>query len=93
MVSSEAKPGNEITREPIGLTIKPGDEREVVGCMFMIVQAPQITQATVIAIIISATIVVVALLALIGYFASRTPENQEGGRSTSETSLSWPWGS
>ena len=47
--------------------------------MFMIVQAPQITQATVIAIIVSATIVVVALLALIGYFASRTPEKQEGG--------------
>jgi hypothetical protein len=47
--------------------------------MFMIVQAPQITQATVIAIIVSATIVVVALLALIGYFASKTPEDQEGG--------------
>lgn len=43
--------------------------------MFMIVQAPQITQATVIAIIVSATIVVVALLALIGYFASKTPED------------------
>jgi len=53
-------------------------EREV-GCMFMIVQAPQIAQATVIAIIVSATIVVVALLALIGYFASKTPEDQEGG--------------
>lgn len=47
--------------------------------MFMIVQAPQIAQATVIAIIVSATIVVVALLALIGYFASKTPEDQEGG--------------
>lgn len=92
MVSYEAKPAEEITREALGLAIKPGDEKEV-GCMFMIVQAPQITQATVIAIIVSATIVVVALLALIGYFASRTPENQEGGRSTSETSSSWPWGS
>jgi hypothetical protein len=33
----------------------------------------------VIAIIVSATIVVVGLLALIGYFASKTPEEQEGG--------------
>jgi len=48
--------------------------------MFVIAEAPpQITQATVIAIIVSATIVVVALLTLLGYFASRTPANQEGG--------------
>jgi len=41
--------------------------------MFMIVETPHITQATVIAII------VVSLLTLIGFFASRTPANQEGG--------------
>jgi hypothetical protein len=47
--------------------------------MFMILEGPKITPSTVIAIIVSATIVVVALLALIGYFASKTPANQEGG--------------
>jgi hypothetical protein len=47
--------------------------------MFMIVGTPHITQATVIAIIVSATIVVVALLTLIGFFASKTPADQEGG--------------
>jgi hypothetical protein len=47
--------------------------------MFMILEGPKITPSTVIAIIVSATIVMVALLALIGYFASKTPANQEGG--------------
>ncbi len=42
------------------------------------VQVIQITQATVIAILVSSTVVVVALIALIGYFASKTPE-KEGG--------------
>src|SRR5215210_3820673 len=49
--------------------------------MFVIaqVQGIQITQATVIAILASSTIVVVALIALVGYFASKTPADQEGG--------------
>ena len=47
--------------------------------MFMIAQAVQITQATVIAILAASTVVVVSLIALIAYFASRTPTNQEGG--------------
>ena len=42
-------------------------------------QAVQITQATVIAILAASTIVVVALISLIAYFASRTPANVEGG--------------
>ena len=49
--------------------------------MFVIAQAQtvEITQPTVIAILVSSAVVVVALLALIGYFASKTPANQEGG--------------
>jgi hypothetical protein len=39
-------------------------------------QTVEITQATVIAILAASTVVVVALIA---YFASRTPINQEGG--------------
>src|SRR5215210_3251171 len=48
--------------------------------MFVIAQAQavQITQATVIAILAASTVVVVSLVALIAYFASRTPANQEG---------------
>lgn len=42
-------------------------------------QTVQITQATVIAILAASTVVVVSLIALIAYFASRTPPNQEGG--------------
>ena len=42
-------------------------------------QAVQISQPAVIAILAASTIVVVALIALIAYFASRTPTNQEGG--------------
>ena len=42
-------------------------------------QTVAITQATVIAILAASTVVVVALIALIAYFASRTPSNQEGG--------------
>jgi hypothetical protein len=42
-------------------------------------QAVQISQPTVIAILAASTVVVVALIALIAYFASRTPTNQEGG--------------
>ncbi len=49
--------------------------------MFVIaqVQGIQITQATVIAILAASTVVVVALIALVGYFASKTPADQEGG--------------
>jgi hypothetical protein len=44
-----------------------------------LVQTVQITQATVIAILAASTLVVVSLIALIAYFASRTPVNREGG--------------
>jgi hypothetical protein len=49
--------------------------------MFMIAQAQtvQIIQATVIAILEASTVVVVSLIALIAYFALRTPTNQDGG--------------
>ena len=49
--------------------------------MFMFAQAQtvQIIQATVIAILAASTVVVVSLIALIAYFASRTPTNQDGG--------------
>lgn len=43
------------------------------------VQKVHISQATVIAILAASTVVVVALIALIAYFASRTPAGQEGG--------------
>ena len=42
-------------------------------------QTVQITQATVIAILAASTVVVVSLVALITYFASRTLANLEGG--------------
>jgi hypothetical protein len=42
-------------------------------------QTVHITQATVIAILAASTVVVVSLIALIGYFASRTPVDHEGG--------------
>jgi hypothetical protein len=49
--------------------------------MFVIAQAQtvQISQATVIAILAASTVVVVSLVALIAYFASRTPVDQDGG--------------
>jgi hypothetical protein len=49
--------------------------------MFTIAQTQtvQISQPTVIAILAASTVVVVALIALIAYFASRTPPDQEGG--------------
>jgi hypothetical protein len=49
--------------------------------MFVIaqVQTIQITQTTVVAILVSAAVIVVALLALIGYFAFKTPADVEGG--------------
>jgi hypothetical protein len=58
-----------------------GEETEEVDPMFTIAQtqAVQISQSTVIAILAASTIVVVALIALIAYFASRTPTNLEGG--------------
>ena len=49
--------------------------------MLTIAQAQTITmtETTVIAILVSAAVVVIALLALIGYFASKTPSSGEGG--------------
>lgn len=49
--------------------------------MFVIaqVQGAKITPPTVIAILAASTVVVVAIIALIAYFASRVPPNQEGG--------------